>query len=352
MSSPRVRGDYDQLKQIAQSFRSQADQSRGTLQSLKQQMQTLQGGDWVGKGATAFYQEMSSAVLPSMQRLTDALGRAASVTQEISQTVKQAEEEAARVLNGSGASGNIVSGPAERQAAGEKLGEQIGQKLGGGFLGNIAGTVAGAVLGSIAAGPTGRMLSGFDPKVMALAEQSPTLTAQLERLEQQGGWTIKNDPSSSSYFTDFDNKVIVINGGATPQAIAGKLAHEVGHADFGNQFVKPTDTMTRDQFTQQNVAANMRSEGAAQLNAATVRDEIRKAGGADPGIPGSQTAGYQAIYNDFKAGKITRDEAINKMGTVMGNEVPSGSTKKYREHYTEGFQKYWDDNVAPGRKSP
>ena len=212
--------------------------------------------------------------------------------------------------------------------------------------------MAGAVLGTLAAGPTGRMLSTFDPKVMEIAEKSPTLAAQLAKLEQQGGWTIKLDPTSTSYYTDFENGVIVINGGATPQEIVGKIAHEVGHASHGDTFVKPTATMTRDEFVKANVDAVMPSEGAAQLNAATVRDEILKAGGPDPGIPGSQTAAYQSVYDDYKAGKITRAEAIEKMGNLMGNEVPRGSTKKYRDNYAEGYGDYWDKYVAPGRKTP
>lgn len=359
MPAPRVRGDYDQLKQIAQSFQGQADTSSSTLQALKQHMQTLQGGDWIGKGADAFYQEMNSAVLPSMQRLTQALSRAAAVTQQMGQIVKQAEEEAARVLNGPSGSGagaataGVVGGPVEREAAAQKAAQDaVKSVVGDNIMGNVLGTVAGAVLGSVAAGPTGRMLSNFSPGVMTLAEKSPTLAAELARLEQTGGWTIKYDPTSSNYFTDFDNKIIVINSSGQPKDIVAQLAHEVGHADFGNQFVPATATMTKAEFSRLNVAGNMRSEGAAQLNAATVRAEVRAAGGADPGIPGSQTAAYQTVYNDFKASRITRDQAIDRMGTLMGNEIPSGSTKPYRDHYKEAFDKFWDDNVAPTRRSP
>ena len=146
MSAPRVRSDYGQLKQIAQGFQGQADKSNSTLQSLKQQMQTLQGGDWIGKGADAFYQEMSSAVLPSMQRLTQALNRAATVTQQISQTVKQAEEDAARVLNIVGANGTSSVSGAGVTASG------IGSATGAGAAGGAATTATGGAP-SVTKGP-------------------------------------------------------------------------------------------------------------------------------------------------------------------------------------------------------
>ncbi len=63
-------------------------------------MDTLQGGDWVGPGATAFYAEMNGDVLPSLNRLASALGEASRVTQRISAGFRQAEAEAAAVLRG------------------------------------------------------------------------------------------------------------------------------------------------------------------------------------------------------------------------------------------------------------
>src|SRR6185436_5356296 len=112
------------------------------------------------------------------------------------------------------------------------------------------------------------------------------LKAQLEQLEKDG-WTIKLDPSSSSYYTDFPNKEIVINGARSAQV--RRIAHEVGHATTGNPYVPDTPSMTRDQYVNTNIESHMVSEGKAQLNATIVRDEIRRAGGTDPGLPGTQT---------------------------------------------------------------
>ena len=99
MSNAVVRSDHDQLKQIVQSFTQQADAINNMNQQIKSCVDTLQGGDWIGKGANAFFQEMSSSVVPSLVRMQKALTQAARVTNQVSQLMKQAEGEAAGVLH-------------------------------------------------------------------------------------------------------------------------------------------------------------------------------------------------------------------------------------------------------------
>ena len=99
MASALVRSDHDQLKQISQSFSQQADAINNMNQNIKSCMDTLQGGDWIGKGATAYFQEMNGQVIPSLTRLHRALTQAARITQQVSQLMKQAEGEAAGVLH-------------------------------------------------------------------------------------------------------------------------------------------------------------------------------------------------------------------------------------------------------------
>ena len=99
MASALVRSDHDQLKQVSQSFSQQADAINNMNQNIKSCMDTLQGGDWIGKGATAYFQEMNGQVIPSLTRLHRALTQAARITQQVSQLMKQAEGEAAGVLH-------------------------------------------------------------------------------------------------------------------------------------------------------------------------------------------------------------------------------------------------------------
>lgn len=99
MPASKVRADYDALQEIANTFDQHASKSRQSLQRLQQRMETLQSGDWIGKGATAFYQEMNSDVLPTMRRLAAALETANRLIRQSSQIMQEAEDEASRLFN-------------------------------------------------------------------------------------------------------------------------------------------------------------------------------------------------------------------------------------------------------------
>jgi WXG100 family type VII secretion target len=98
MAAPKVRIDYQSMKQIAQAFARESEAAGRTLQSLQRAKDVLQGGDWIGKGAKAFYQEMDQEVLPGMRRLNQALGSASRVTLQIVQLLHGAEDEASAIL--------------------------------------------------------------------------------------------------------------------------------------------------------------------------------------------------------------------------------------------------------------
>ena len=144
MPAPKIRADYDALKQVAQSFSQQADNTSKLIQSLKGQMDTLQGGDWIGQGANAFYAEMNDSVLPTFQRLNQALQSGATITQQISPQMKTAEDEAARVLrgDGSGTGGAASSAGGAAGGAGGGSGSGAGGTSGGGGGGSGGGTKA------------------------------------------------------------------------------------------------------------------------------------------------------------------------------------------------------------------
>jgi WXG100 family type VII secretion target len=96
MSAPTVRSDYDQLKNVSHSFSSQSEVLNGMNQNLQSCMDTLQGGDWMGQGAQAFFKEMDDQVMPTLKRLQHALDESARITQQISQIMKEAEDNASK----------------------------------------------------------------------------------------------------------------------------------------------------------------------------------------------------------------------------------------------------------------
>jgi WXG100 family type VII secretion target len=145
MPAARVRGDYDSLGKIAQGFAQGAANTARTNRTLTQAMDQLKRGDWIGKGARAFYKEMDGDIMPSMARLAKALESAARVTQQISKVIKQAEDDSARLFRLEG------------------IGGLVGAALGG-ALGGLAGGVAGAVgeaIGEMMGGGEGGLGGGF-----------------------------------------------------------------------------------------------------------------------------------------------------------------------------------------------
>jgi WXG100 family type VII secretion target len=93
MAAEEIRADYDQLAQVASRFTNQSQQIQQMTQNVQRSMESLRGG-WEGRGSQAFFNEMQGKVLPGVNRLNQALQQAARVTQQISNTVRQAEDEA------------------------------------------------------------------------------------------------------------------------------------------------------------------------------------------------------------------------------------------------------------------
>jgi WXG100 family type VII secretion target len=94
----QTRADYEQLNRIAQQFQAEAENISRQTQRVRGTVDTLRGGDWVGKAADAFYAEMDRSVFPSLARLIKALNSASTTTREIMKDVQQTERAIADVL--------------------------------------------------------------------------------------------------------------------------------------------------------------------------------------------------------------------------------------------------------------
>ena len=98
MSSPKIRCDYDDLQKVSQIFSAQNSEIARVNRKIKSAQGTLEGGDWIGKGAKAFFNEMNSEVNPSMKRLEKAMAQAARITKQISKLMKQAEDDSSNIF--------------------------------------------------------------------------------------------------------------------------------------------------------------------------------------------------------------------------------------------------------------
>lgn len=100
MTAPRIRVDYQLLARVATIFRSQADSVNGSHRGIARQVKTLEGGDWSGRGANAFYREMHEQVLPALKRLSGAFEAAQETVVQTDRLMNEAEEQAASLLSG------------------------------------------------------------------------------------------------------------------------------------------------------------------------------------------------------------------------------------------------------------
>ena len=332
MPAPRIRIEYDVMDQIVKKFFTQADLTNKTLERLSSQAETLHDGDWVGKGSKKFNNEMNSSVLPSMRGLSKALEESGQVTQKICQVMRQAEEDAARVIVlfdfgiGASAAGKASQAAAASAASASSAATQARDKA------------------------VDRVLSKVDPKVRALVKNSPTLARQIQSLE--GKVTFEMGPKGSKAGSfDTEAKKIVIGPAESTNEQVSTIAHEVGHAKYGKiPYHKITKGMTKAEYIRKNVHEEMRDEGSAQLNAAIARDEIKKAGGPTLGMPGTQEAKYLKVYSNYNKGTITRQKAIDQMANLMGNETTSGkNSKPYKDYYGSTYEKHWNDTVGKGK---
>jgi WXG100 family type VII secretion target len=132
MSADVVQGNYEQLQQVATRFQRQSEQIAQMEAQMRRSMQKLESS-WEGRGSQAFAREMSSLTMPGVVRLKNALNQANTITAKIANTLKQAEEEAARLFNGNGSGGGPGGAP----------GGSTGGDPGGGTPGTGGGTSGG-----------------------------------------------------------------------------------------------------------------------------------------------------------------------------------------------------------------
>ncbi len=91
MMSSFFRLDYDLIKKIMGSFKGQESTTQQTIGKLVKVIEQLRGGDWIGEGATAFFNEMDGEVIPAMKRLQNALSEGDRVSKEIEKLQHDAE---------------------------------------------------------------------------------------------------------------------------------------------------------------------------------------------------------------------------------------------------------------------
>jgi len=90
----KIEVNYEVLLKIVKSFQREGDDIAKLYEITKAKVEELKR-DWIGRGSEAFISEMENCVLPSLDRLYQALIEAAVTINKISKKFRSAEEAAA-----------------------------------------------------------------------------------------------------------------------------------------------------------------------------------------------------------------------------------------------------------------
>ena len=126
MSENRIiQCDYDELTSLAGQFAQEADQASQMIQQIRNCVDDLQAGGWIGRGADKFYTEMEDLIFPALQRLVQALEEAGSGINKIGGLFSDAEQAASQKI--------LVSASAEAVPTGPQLGAAVTSGAGPGL---------------------------------------------------------------------------------------------------------------------------------------------------------------------------------------------------------------------------
>ncbi len=180
-----VQADYERLQQAAQRFQGQAKTIQDMEKWVKRSLGRLQTS-WEGKGATAFFQEMNTILLPGITRLHQAFATTAQITGRIAQVMEVAETEAAALfrrepvtaMGGGGDETQPLSNPGEPGAGDIKgLPKEDGEEP------PPAPTEQEILIEAITTTPWHRLVADNVPSAEALAAMDPAQLAEVhERL--------------------------------------------------------------------------------------------------------------------------------------------------------------------------
>ncbi len=86
-----IRVSYDELEHIALRFATREEMVKEGGARLRAQLEALQSGGWIGRGADAFFAEMHDVVFPAWGRLASVLNEIQAVVRELALQMRRAE---------------------------------------------------------------------------------------------------------------------------------------------------------------------------------------------------------------------------------------------------------------------
>jgi len=179
-----------------------------------------------------------------------------------------------------------------------------------------------------------RSATPLSTTVLETIAKCPAMKSDLETL-QKDGWTVGWGAPGGGTSANRQTKKITVdpNLGATDADVVSGLTHEMGHAKYTLPTVSPAG-LTREQYINQSVQANLEDEGEATLTQIGYKDCLKKGGGPDVPLSGAKSADYAAIaakYPNAGDRSTARTEIANKFGE--GEHPSNCPAQTYRQYY-------------------
>ncbi|WP_455864164.1 type VI secretion system Vgr family protein [Pantoea agglomerans] len=175
----------------------------------------------------------------------------------------------------------------------------------------------------------------FGQDIDKLVSESPTLTEDLKKLQEQG-WELQEGKAGGGTTANRSKQVITVDGNdlKDPANAVQSIAHETGHA----LYTPKNDFSSKDSY----LNSALSDEGAATLKNIEVRREILSNGGEDIGVAGNyeNTASYNRVYDELQSGAKTKVQAEESIGRIFGKgEVTSNTGQTYEDYYGGWYDK-------------
>ncbi|MEU6186061.1 hypothetical protein [Nocardia sp. NPDC047038] len=190
--------------------------------------------------------------------------------------------------------------------------------------------------------------TGLGGEVDEIAGLSEDLIRQIQDV-QQFGWTIRYGKRGDGTYADYEEKAVVLdrNMEGNARASADALAHEIDHAHPGNPHndaPSPPMGRTREQWVADHVDRSLRNEGHAVMSQLAIRRQILENGGPD--INHSVSGKYRRIYERYRGGEFSHDEAVQRIADHYRFERGSHSNMSYGQNFRQWYEDYWDTWIA------